>query len=188
MFHYNFETTSQFLSKFCIPLQCNQTIHSLLKRRDVQELGSKFVKFLMGILKQQVNSPSNFAPFLIVRTHESPVKIKLIHFLFWIKGSHQNLKFEIFKCSGKHLSYSSSHFPNHESVFLQTFHHSSVSWKITSQHCFRSNVIYFAQKKPVKVEILRTSSFQIKVHQTFVIFETNQFFFKFCTSPQCHET
>ena len=127
MSHYNFETTSQFLSKFCIPLQCNQTRHSLLKRRDVQELGSKFVKFLMGILKQQVNSPSNFAPFLIVRTHESPVKIKLIHFLFWIKGSHQNLKFEIFKCSGKHLSYSSSHFPNHESVFLQTFHHSLVS-------------------------------------------------------------
>ena len=40
---------------------------------------------------------------------------------------------------------------------------------------FRSNVIYFAQKEPIKVEILRISNAQIKILQIFVIFETARF-------------
>ena len=51
------------------------------------------------------------------------------------------------------MPYSSCHFPNDKSVFLQIWHHSSVTWKITSLYFFRSNVLYFAQKKPIKVEI-----------------------------------
>ena len=54
-------------------------------------LVSKFVKFLMSILKRrQVNSSSNFASFFIVTTHNSSVNFKLIYFLLWITGSHQN--------------------------------------------------------------------------------------------------
>ena len=37
---------------------------------------------------------------------------------------------------------------------------------------FKSDVIYFAQKEPIKVEILRIFSAQIKIHQILVIFET----------------
>ena len=46
----------------------------------------------------------------------TPVNFKLILFQLWIKGSHQNLNFETFKCSGENLPYSSCHFPNHNSV------------------------------------------------------------------------
>ena len=103
----------------------------------------------MSILKRQVNSDfSNFASFFILN-------FKLIHFLLWIKGSHQSPNFEMFKCCVKNLPYSSCHFPNHKPVFLQTLHHSSVSWKIIPQYLFRSNVIYFTQMEPVRVRILR---------------------------------
>ena len=52
--------------------------------------GSKFVKFLVSILNWQVNSPSNSVSFLIVTTQNSPVSFKLIHFLLWIKRSHES--------------------------------------------------------------------------------------------------
>ena len=40
---------------------------------------------------------SNFAPFFIVMTHNSFVNFKVIHFLLWIKRSHQSPNFEIFQ-------------------------------------------------------------------------------------------
>ena len=142
----------------------------------------------MSILKRQVNFSSNFPSFFIVMTHNSFVNFKLIHFLLWIKGSHQRPSFETFRCSGENFPYSSCHFPNRKSVFLQSFHHFSVM-KDNPSVFFRSNVIYFAQKKPIKVEILRISRAQIKIHQILVIFETAiQFFFKFCITLQFHET
>ena len=56
-------------------------------------LGSKFVKFLMSILKRQFSSSSIFASFFIVITHNSSVNFKLIHFLLRTKGSHQSSNF-----------------------------------------------------------------------------------------------
>ena len=44
--------------------------------------------------------------------------------------------------------------------------------KNNSSLIFRSNVIYVAQKEPIKVEILRISPAQVKIHQILVIFET----------------
>ena len=105
-------------------------------------LKSKFIKFLISILKWQINYSSNFASFFIVMTHKSSVNFKLILFLLWIKGSHQNPNFETLKCSGEDLPYSSCHFLNHKSVFLQILHHPSVSWKITL-YFFRSNIQWF---------------------------------------------
>ena len=80
-----------------------------------------------------------------------------MHFLFWTKGSHQIPNFDTLKCSGENLPNSPCHFSNHESVFHQILHHSSVSCKINPLHFFRSNVICFTQKKPIKVQILETS-------------------------------
>ena len=56
-------------------------------------LGSKFVKFLMSILKRQFSSSSIFASFFIAITYNSSVNFKLIHFLLWTKGSHQSSNF-----------------------------------------------------------------------------------------------
>ena len=58
-------------------------------------------------------------------TQNSFVNFKLIHFLLWIKESHQSPR-----CSGAIFPNFSCHFPNHKSVFFQILHHSSVSWKI----------------------------------------------------------
>ena len=110
----------------------------------------------MSILKCQSNSSSNFASFFIVMTYNSSVEFKLILFILWIKGSHQYPNSETFNCSGENLLYSSCHFPNHKSVFLQILHHSSVSWKITPLYFFSSNNIYFAQKETIKVKIFET--------------------------------
>ena len=64
-------------------------------------LGSKFVKFLMSILNWQVSSSLDFASFLIVMTYNSPVNFTLMHFLLWVKFSHQSPNFEAFECSGE---------------------------------------------------------------------------------------
>ena len=74
-----------------------------------------------------------------------------MHFILWTKGSHENTNFDTFKCSDENLLNSSCHFPNYKSVFLQILHDSLVSWYITPLHFFRSKVIYFAQKGPIKV-------------------------------------
>ena len=133
-----------FSFKFCINLQCHrtyffysflaQTLYTLVKR---SPLRYKFVKLSstrfkicqigVSILKPQVTSSSNLASFFIVMIHNSSVNFKLMHFLLWIKGSHQSPNFETFKGSGKNLPHSSSHFPNHKSVFLQILYHFSLS-------------------------------------------------------------
>ena len=112
---------------------------------------SKFVKFLMPILKLQINSFSNFASFFIVMTHSSPINFKLIYYLPWIKVPHKSLNLGTFKCSGENLLNSSCHFLNHKSAFLQILHPSLVSWNINHLYVFSSNIIYFAQKQPIKV-------------------------------------
>ena len=79
-----------------------------------------------------------------------------MHFLVGTKGSLESTNFDTFKCSDENLPNSSCHFPNHKSVFLQILHDSSVSWKTTPLYFFRSNVIYFAQKGPIKAQIFET--------------------------------
>ena len=83
-------------------------------------LRSKFVKFFMSTLKWQVNSSSNFASFFIVLTDNSSVNFKLILFQLWIKGSHQNLNFETFKCSDEicHIPYVIFQTTSHLKVML----------------------------------------------------------------------
>ena len=107
----------------------------------------------MSILKQQVNSSSNFPSFFIIMTQKSSADFKLIHFLLWIKVWHQSPNFVTFKCSCENLPHSSCDFSNYKSVFLQILHHSSMSWDITSLYLFSWNFIYFQKKEPIKVQI-----------------------------------
>ena len=107
----------------------------------------------MSILNWQVKSSSNFASFFILMTHNSPVNFKLIHFLLWIKGSHQSPNFKTFECSGENLPNSSCYFWKLMSVFLQILHQYSVPSNITPLYFFSSNIIYFGQKQPIKVQI-----------------------------------
>ena len=87
-------------------------------------------------------------------TQNSSVNFKLIHFLLWTKGSHQNPNFDTFKCSCKNLPNFSRHFSNHKSVFLQNLRNSSVSRKITPLYFCSSNIIYFCHKEPIKTNFL----------------------------------
>ena len=88
----------------------------------------------------------------------SSVDFKLILFLLWIKGSHQNPNFETFKCSGENLPYSSCHFSNHKSVFLQTLHHPLVLWKITPLYFLGQTLNTLANRRKLKCKSWRLAS------------------------------
>ena len=62
-------------------------------------------------------------------------------------------------------------------VIFETISHFS---RHNSSVFFSSNITYFLQKQPIKVQIFRLSTAQVKVHQIpHVIFQTkSQFFFK----------
>ena len=86
-------------------------------------------------------------------TNNSPVNLKLIHFLLWIKESYQTPNAEISKCSGENFPNDSCHFWKQKSVFLQILHQYSAPSNITPQHFFNPNIIYFDQKQSIKVQI-----------------------------------
>ena len=97
--------------------------------------------------------------------------------------------FEIFECSGQILSNSLCQFWNEESIPLQIFYLSSVSWKLIPLYFFGLKNIYFAQKEPLKWKFLRFLSAQVKFCQiSYANFETrSRFLSKFCISVQFHE-
>ena len=137
---------------------------------------------LRSILNWQVNSSSIFASFFIVTTHNSPVNFKLIHFQLWTKRSRQSLNSETFKCCGENLANSSCNFWKHKSVFLQIFYESWVLSKITPLHFLSSDIIYFDQRQPIKVQIF-------EIFELICQFWTeSQFPFKFCIILHCHNT
>ena len=70
--HVVFQTTSQFFFKFCITLQCHETL-VIYFFQTFWVLKSIFIKFLMSILKQQVNASSNFSSFFSVLTRNCVV-------------------------------------------------------------------------------------------------------------------
>ena len=151
-------------------------------------VGSKFGKFLMPILNWQVNSFSSFVSFFIVMTQNSPVKLKLIHILLWIKGSHQvpifrlsNIlwwKFAKFLMSFLKAQFS---FPsNVASVFTAIKHNSPI--------LYLAQTLYTLLKKsPLKCKFMRFSSAWVKIsHVNFELI--SQLLFKFCIIRHCHDT
>ena len=91
-------------------------------------------------------------------THNSPVNFKLMHLLLWIKGPNKCPKFQTFECAllkiCQILHVISCHCQFFKSVFLQILHQSSVESNITLLYFFSSNIIYFGQKEPIKVQIV----------------------------------
>ena len=59
----------------------------------------------------------------------------------------------------------------------------------TRPYYFSSNVKYFWKKYPIKVQILRFFTAEVKIHQiSHVIFQTkSEFFFKFWITVQCNQ-
>ena len=137
-----------------------QALHTFLKSNllkskfwDFRVLGSKFVKFLTSVLSWQANSSSNFVSFFIVMTQNSPVNFKLIHFLLWTKGSHENTNFDIFKCSDENLLNSSCRFWKHSQFSFKCCINIQCHQTKFPYTFFSSNIIYFVQNKPIKVQI-----------------------------------
>ena len=153
-------------------------------------LGSKFVKLHMSILKQQVNSLSNFASFFIVMTHNSS---KLIHFLPWIKGSHQSPNFETFKYHV--MSFSKVKFSKWPHVIFQRTSQFSNFASLCSVMKHNSSVLFW-----VKCYVLCTKgtnqsgnfkNFECSCQnsQNSCCFWNNRsVFIEFCITLQCHET
>ena len=73
-----------------------------------------------------------------------------------VKSSALSANFWGFECSDDNLPKSLCHFANCKEVFLQILHFSWVSWKVIPHYFFRSKIIYFAPKEPIKVQILET--------------------------------
>ena len=131
-FPSNFASIFSAIKNNCSVLFLAQTLYTLVKGANLRAIffyfrvfESKFFKFLMSVLKWQVDSSSNFASFLIVMTYNSSVNFKLMHFLLWTKVSHQGPNFDTFKSPGENLPNFSCHFSNLKSVFLRILHRSS---------------------------------------------------------------
>ena len=124
--HVNFKTTKgSHQSPNFDTFKCSG--ENLPKFSCLCEILMSFVKF-MSILKRQVSCCSPiFVSFFIVMTHDSPVNLKLVYLLFWTKESYQSSNFDTFECTGENLQNSSCRFPSKKSVFLQIFHHSSMT-------------------------------------------------------------
>ena len=167
-----FQATSLLSFKFCINLQCHQAelpctffSSNITYFGQRSQLKNKLFRFLSVRVKICQVPHVNFQmtnQFLFkfciilhcrrVMRYNSSVNVKLILFLLWTKGSHQSPNFGTFKCSGENLPNFSCHFSNQKSVFLQILYHSSVSRKITPLYFFRSNIIYFGYKEPIKMQ------------------------------------
>ena len=128
-------------------------------------LRSKFVKFLMSILKRQVISSSVFVSFFIVMTHNSSVNFTLIHFLLWTKRYYESLNFETFKGSGENLPNSPCHFPNHKSYFLPILHHSSRHERQLFCNFLAQTLYTLVRRSPLKCKFFRLSSARVKIRQ-----------------------
>ena len=93
-------------------------------------------------------------------------------------------------CSGKNLLNSPCHFQKYKSVFLQTLHQYSVPSNITHLYFLNSNIIYFGQKQPIKVQIFEifkcsgqnpsnSSSLSSSIFGSFFIAMTHTFLLNF---------
>ena len=145
------------------PLKCKILRHLSIR--------VKVRQIVVSILKQQVNSSSNFASFFIVTAHNSSVNFKLIHFLLWVKGSYQSQIFRLLSALLKFAKFLMSFFKPHV-TFSSNFSSLLNVLKDNSSVFFSSKVMYFAQKEQMKVETWRILSAQVKIHQILVMFET----------------
>ena len=90
------------------------------------------------------------------------------------KNSPSKWNFWAFECLGENSPNSSCLFWNQRSVFLQTLHHSSVSWNITLLYFVIWIFTCFRQKDPIKVQVFRLSAARIKINQIPWLFSSHK--------------
>ena len=116
---------------------------------------SKIVRFLMSILRRQVDSSPNFVSSS-VSWKITPVYVFSLNNMYFAQKEPIEMKiFETFKRLGQIFSNSLCQCWN-ESIPLQILYPFSLSWTRTPLYFFSSNIMYFAQKKPIKMKILET--------------------------------
>ena len=153
--HVIFQTTSYFFFKFCITFQYHeiqllctflaQTLYTLVES---SPLKSKFLRLSSARVKVGQIAYVNFE-----QTSQFFFRFFTV---FSVITHNSSVNVYSFKCFDKNLPNSSCHFPNHKPVFVQILHQSSVSLKTTPLYLFWSNVICFAQKGQITVQILET--------------------------------
>ena len=116
-------------------------------------LRSNFVKFLMPILKRQVDSSPNFVSLFSFMKDNFSVLFSSNNIYFAQKEPIKMEILETFECSGPILLNSLCQFWNNKSIPLQILYLSSVSWDIIPLYFFSTKNIYFPQKKPSKMKI-----------------------------------
>ena len=159
----------------------------------------------MSFLKAEVSFSSNFTSFFSAIKHNSYVHFQLKTLYTLIKKSSLTCKFLRLSsaraklCQIPHINFETkSQFLSKFYIILH-YHNFVISFRLIHFVLWilskcpvkvpKSNVIYFAQKKPIKVQFWRLLRARVKIHQILVTFETtNQFFFEFCITLQYHET
>ena len=150
-------------------------------------LWSKFVKFLMSILKGQVDTYPNFVSLFSFMEDNSLYFLSSNNTYFALKGPIKVKMFETFDCSGQNVSNSLCQFWKDKSIPLQILYPSSVSQKITPLYFFSSNNIYFAQKKDTKIKFSGQNLPNSAPCQFWNDLKS-QFLFKFCIILHGHDT
>ena len=114
------------LSKLKYYILWSKATHQSANFWDFSVLGSKFVRFVMSVLKLQVNSSFSLASFFIAMTNNCPLNFKLISFLLWIKKFNQSPNFETFKYSCGNFPNPSCHLWKQKSVLFKFFKNISI--------------------------------------------------------------
>ena len=76
-----------------------------------------------------------------------------MHVLLWTKGSHENTNFDFFKWFWWTFAIFFMPFSKPQVSFSSNFAWFSSVTNVTPLYFFRWNVVYFAQKGPIKVQI-----------------------------------
>ena len=119
-------------------------------------LRSKFVKFLLSILKRQADSSPNFVSlFNFIKDNSSVLFLAWAIYTFRKRSPLKSKLVKLLSAQVKICQILYVHFGT-MSIPLQILHRSSVSWKITPLYFFSFSNRYFAQKKPIKVKISKT--------------------------------
>ena len=152
-------------------------------------LRSKFVKFLLPVLKRQVSSSPNFVSLFSFMKDSFYILFSSKNIYFTQKEPIKVNVFETFECSGQNLSNSFCQFWNDKSVPLQILYLSLVSWKIASIYFLAQRIYTLLKRSPLKWKFLRLLSVQVKICQIpFTSFEmATRFLSKFCIPIQFDE-
>ena len=151
-------------------------------------LGTKFIKFLTSILEDKSIPLQIFRHFISVIPHNSS---EIFNWCIFYFGQKYPIKVPILTL----LSALVKIFQIPHVIFQTTGQFFFKFWLTLQCHerkliCTLGQTFYTMHKRvQQKCKFFRLLGAPIKIHQILVIFETtNQFFFKFYITLQCHET